>query len=275
MNQIGIMQGRLTPSVDGRIQCFPRGNWQREFSLAAEAEFDCIEWLYDLHDADINPIASDNGISEIKGLCKKHAVKVLSLCAHCFIEKPFLESGKEAGGRFEILAWLLWRASLLEIKRVVLPLEDASHIVEESFDGIVNIVEKILRIAEETNMEIDLETSLPPIQLANLLRRLPHPLLKVNYDSGNSAYLGYDVCDEFSAYGPRIGGVHIKDKTYHGNSVALGTGDVNFPILSDCLRSIAYSGDFIFEVLPGMPGDELAWAKKNYAFLLKNIIRDR
>ena len=37
-------------------------------------------------------------------------------------------------------------------------------------------------------------------------------MIKVNYDSGNSASLGYDPTDEFAAYGERVGSVHIKDR---------------------------------------------------------------
>ena len=45
-----------------------------------------------------------------------------------------------------------------------------------------------------------------------MLNALPHPVIKVNYDSGNSASLGYSVTEEFAAYGNRIGSIHIKDR---------------------------------------------------------------
>src|SRR5207244_12736081 len=62
---IAIMQGRLLPSSDGRIQCFPRERWRDEFALAAAAGLSAIEWIYDLQGADVNPIASDDGVSLI------------------------------------------------------------------------------------------------------------------------------------------------------------------------------------------------------------------
>ena len=43
MTHIGIMQGRLVPPTDDRIQCFPRERWADEFELAAQAGLDCIE----------------------------------------------------------------------------------------------------------------------------------------------------------------------------------------------------------------------------------------
>jgi len=59
MTHIGIMQGRLVPPTDNRIQCFPRERWADEFALAAKAGLDCIEWIYDLYGADVNPLATD------------------------------------------------------------------------------------------------------------------------------------------------------------------------------------------------------------------------
>ena len=40
-------------------------------------------------------------------------------------------------------------------------------------------------------IELHLETSLAPAEFVKLLDRMPHPKLKVNYDSGNSSSLGY------------------------------------------------------------------------------------
>ena len=93
--------------------------------------------------------------------------------------------------------------------------------------------------AEETGVELHLETSLGPAEFAKLLDGIPHPKLKVNYDSGNSASLGYAPADEFAAYGDRIGSVHIKDRVLNGGTVPLGTGDTDFPALFPGLEKFA------------------------------------
>ncbi len=66
MTHIGIMQGRLVPPTDNRIQCFPRERWADEFALASQAGLDCIEWIYDLYGADVNPLATDAGVEKLK-----------------------------------------------------------------------------------------------------------------------------------------------------------------------------------------------------------------
>jgi hexulose-6-phosphate isomerase len=89
----------------------------------------------------------------------------------------------------------------------------------------------------------------------------------VNYDSGNSASLGYSPANEFAAYGDRIGSVHIKDRVLNGGTVPLGTGNTDFAALFSCLEKIEYRGDFTLQVARGTPGDEVAWAKQNLAFI--------
>jgi hypothetical protein len=50
-------------------------------------------------------------------------------------------------------------------------------------------------------VELHLETALDPSAFAALLKRLDDPLIKVNYDTGNSSALGYRPKDELDAYG--------------------------------------------------------------------------
>ena len=69
MRRIAIMQGRLLAPEGASIQCFPRDRWREEFQLAAAAGLDGIEWIYDAHSADVNPLNTDSGVSEMRGLC--------------------------------------------------------------------------------------------------------------------------------------------------------------------------------------------------------------
>ena len=45
--RIGIMQGRLSKPVNGKIQAFPFNNWENEFKIASEIGYACIEWVID------------------------------------------------------------------------------------------------------------------------------------------------------------------------------------------------------------------------------------
>jgi len=274
MTNIGIMQGRLVPPTDNRIQCFPRERWADEFELAAQAGLDCIEWIYDLYGADANPLATDPGLEKLRGLTQQYKVKVLSICADYFMDKPLVRaSPAELVDRLKRLYWLLDRGRSIGINRMVIPFVDASRIdTQDEFDGVVELLKLILQEAGKTGIEIHLETSLNPARFADLLARLPDPLLKVNYDSGNSSSLGYAPREEFAAYGERVGSVHIKDRLLGASTVPLGTGDADFAALAESLRKVVYKGDFILQVARGASGDEVAWARQNREFVLKQFL---
>jgi hexulose-6-phosphate isomerase len=123
------------------------------------------------------------------------------------------------------------------------------------------------------NIELDLETDLAPARFAELLTELDHPLVRANYDSGNSASLGYDVHEEFVAYGPRIGSIHIKDRLRGGGTTPLGSGNADFDALFDCVEQFGYSGDFVLQVARPQATDEVSWAKANREFVLERLAR--
>jgi len=259
------MQGRLVPPLGDRIQCFPRDEWAREFPLASAAGLDCIEWIFDEFGADANPLSTDSGIDTVLALAEEHRVHVSSICADYFMERPLLRANPaELAERIAVLDWLMRRCGRLGADRVVVPFVDASRIdTAEELDGVTAVLRRSLPVAEETGIEIHLESSLEPERFAALLERLPHRLLKANYDSGNSSSLGYHPRAEFSAYGPRVGSVHIKDRVLQGGTVPLGTGDADLPALFSCLREVGYAGDIILQVARDVPGDEVAWARSN------------
>ncbi len=109
------------------------------------------------------------------------------------MDKPLVRASQaELDDRLNTFYWLLERGRLLGINRMVIPFVDASRIdTQAEFDGVVTLLKRILQEAGKTGIEIHLETSLNPARFAELLAQLPHPLLKANYDSGNSSSLGY------------------------------------------------------------------------------------
>jgi hexulose-6-phosphate isomerase len=262
--RIGIMQGRLVPPEPEHFQAFPRTRWQQEFALAAAAGLDSIEWIYDLYGEDINPIATAEGIQSMHRLAAEHDVSVVSLCADYFIDRPTLDEGK--------LIWLLKRCHLAGISRLVLPFVDASRIeTPTQAESVTAKLREVLPEAARNEVEIHLETSLPPEAFATVLNALPHPSLKVNYDSGNSASLGYSPTEEFAAYGNRVASIHIKDRRRNGGTVPLGSGAAEFPALFKMLKQFDYSGDFVLQTARETPGEEVSLARRNLAWLRSRL----
>jgi L-ribulose-5-phosphate 3-epimerase len=262
---IGIMQGRLSPPVGDTIQAFPAEHWADEFPAAREAGIASIEWIYDIDGDDVNPICTDAGITRLKELQALIGVRVESLCADYFMPRPLLKgSDADRAERRAKLLWLLDRAIALGVNRVVLPFVDASKIEDATQSrDLATFLSGIIQDAGPGTPEIHIESSLPPHSFADLLASIDHPLVKVNYDSGNSSSLGYDSDEEFAAYGPRIGSIHIKDRVLHGTTVPLGTGDADFPKLLRNIESIGYTRPLILQAARSNPGEETAWAVHN------------
>ncbi len=267
------MQGRLVPPVEGRIQAFPRERWAEEFPNAAAAGLQAIEWIYDSYGLGANPLETAAGITRIQELCRQHGIAVRSLCADYFMDFPFVRATAGARAeRLQHLEWLLGQARQIGVTRVVLPFVDQSAILDEADrSAVVEAVNGALPRARECGIELHLETALDPAGFAELLARLPHAEVKVNYDSGNSSSLGYRPADEFAAYGERVGSVHIKDRVHGGSTVPLGQGNAAFDELFAALGRVGYRGDFILQVARGAAGDEVAWARQNIGFVKRYL----
>jgi hexulose-6-phosphate isomerase len=259
VNRIGIMQGRLVPPEAGTLQCFPRSRWADEFELAAAVPLQYIEWIYDGYGLGCNPLIDNSGIKQLKSLMDSTGVAIPSICADYLMEFPLLRC-KES---IEVLWELMDRGREIGAKRVVLPFVDKSAIQPSEFHAVVEILQTAASRAMEADIELHLETSCPPQAFLQLLRQLPDSTVKVNYDSGNSASLGYPADEEFAAIGARVGSVHIKDRVLGGSTVPLGSGSTDFPAVFENLRRISYSGDFTLQVARGTEGDEVNWARQN------------
>lgn len=241
MFEIGIMQGRLLPRYLNRYQAFPLGYWQAEFFIAKELGLDAIEFILDYNDAKMNPLLTPEGIQEINDVIKKSGIKVKSICADYFMEAPF--HGSQSEKSEVILETLLKNAALIGVKDIVIPCVDQSKLkTNEDVQALVKSVNKFLHLAEKNGIFINFETDLPPAQFRELLSNFTSKNIKVNYDIGNSASLGYDPTEEFAAYGEYISDLHIKDRVLGGSSVMLGTGNADFDKVFSLLAKANFKG---------------------------------
>ena len=89
---LGIMQGRLLPALNGRIQGFPADNWREEFDLAARMNLINIEWIYEEENESLNPLVNGR-IEEIREAMDSTGVRVPSVCADYFMDRPWIRAG--------------------------------------------------------------------------------------------------------------------------------------------------------------------------------------
>jgi len=272
-NLIGIMQGRLSPPIGGRIQSFPVDTWREEFSLAREPGLHCIKWIYEKETEAVNPLRTDRGIAEIRRLAEDSGIAVCSICADYYMtERLVAPDGVPREQAVEHLIWLLGRAGLLNIKYMVLPFVDASSLQsDQEIDGLLAVLESVVPSAETAGVELHLETDLKPADLVTALRTISHYLVRANYDIGNSASLGHDPMEELELLGPWLGSVHIKDRMLGGGTVPLGTGAADFPTCFRLIYSSGFRGPFILQTAREEDFSEVELAIRNRCFVESQV----
>ena len=271
MHRIGIIQGRLSPLINGKIQAFPLKFWKQEFPILKECGFDVLEWVFDSVDTDQNPILSVQGRKEICSLKKEFQIEIPSVCSDYFMEVPLLSKEKEIDRKsFQILEQIIPVCPEVGIQFVELPLIGALSVKEEKAqNGMKKILEKLFPGIKRNKIKILLEFDAPPPTIAEFLKGMPE-FIQVNYDTGNSAYWQFDVDEEMKSYGHKIGSVHIKDCTPKDYSVLLGKGNVDFDKTFKLLKENNYAGDFILQTVRSDNHMQAALEFKNFT---KNFVK--
>jgi len=265
------MQGRLTPLQGRGIQFFPFDNWRNEFNDAREIKLDQIEFIFDLSVYRNNPLWSKKGRKEILSSIKKTGIQVNNICADYFMRRPFFRVNRKIyNSNIQILKKLIEYSAEIGANLIGIPLLDNSSIKnkEEEIKFIKSLF-LCLPFAEKYGIKVALEADLKPKRLLKLIETINHPLVGINYDTGNSSSLGYDHKMEIETYGRYIINVHIKDRIFKGTTVELGKGDAKFDIFFKALKNTNYSGPFILQAAREADGEEKKTINKYNKFLSK------
>jgi hexulose-6-phosphate isomerase len=266
MNEIGIRQGRLSPSSSGPVQRFPLESWADEFRIARDCGLRFVEWLFAAEDCEKNPVWSGSGQNDIQVMAEATGVDVRSLCADYFIAHPFVRVTEERRlASASMLRELILRSSRAGIPVVVVPLLEAGEIrnaaelreVRESLKGALDLAAKL-------SVTVALEANLQAATIASLADTMPHPALSVCYDTGNAAADGFDAAADLARLGSRLSIVHLKDRDRRGTSVALGAGIADFPGFFRMAAELRFRGPLVLETPRG--AEPLNSAKANLAF---------
>lgn len=260
------MQGRLLPKYQGRFQAHPLGYWQDEFMIAQKMGLCCIEFICDADQVEKNPLMNEPGIAQIRNVSAQTGVCVQTICADYAMEFPLhSEAPKVAAESGRILLGLLQNAKKLGVTDIVIPCVDQTAFNDEAAQlRFIKNIGPIMELAEKLAINLALETDLPPNHVGAFLDALDSKIFTVNYDTGNSAALGYDPVEELAVYGTRISDIHLKDRLRGGKSVELGTGDTDFEKFFKALAEINYTGPFIMQAYRDDEGlqifqKQLAW----------------
>jgi hexulose-6-phosphate isomerase len=266
--QIGIMQGRLSPRIDGKIQAYPAKTWQKEFEIAKEIGYSAIEWIVE-KPLGINALLSKSGMQEIKEIILKTGVRVDYVCADIFMQQPLVRmSEKIKEENKKILKQILINSKEIGAIGVEIPFVDASSIKTESeIDELISVTKNAFKLAGEIGINVSLETDLNAKEFRKLLEKVNLDHVKANYDIGNSASLGYEPLEELENYGQKILNVHVKDRKLGSTTVPLGTGNADIRCVFEKLDEIGYTGGITMQAARGE--DDVAIAREQLMYTLE------
>jgi L-ribulose-5-phosphate 3-epimerase len=269
--ELGIMQGRLLPKYKNKYQAHPIGYWKEEFDIAGKIGLKYIEFILDYEDYNLNPLMTNSGLVEIEKIIQKTGVGVRSICADIFMDAPIHSENEIISNKsIEILNKLIINASKIGVFDIVIPCVDHSSLADEKAQiRLVDNLFKTIELATNLNINLALETDLPPMSFLNLLNRFDSDIIKVNYDIGNSASLGFNIYEEFELYGNKISDIHIKDREFAGGSVELGKGNANFSAFFNLYSKLNFNGPLIMQVYRDDEGVEIF--KKQYDWFKKQL----
>ena len=268
-NKIGFIQGRLTKQKN-KIQQFPHNNWKRELQLARKLKINLIEWTIDHYGFYQNPLLNINLLEYIKQETFKNKIKINSVTADFFMEKPFWKQ-KNSSYYLEKIKILIKFCGLHKIRFIVLPLVDNSSIKNDNLKKkVIFELKKFRNLLTKKKVIILFESDFRPKKLLKFIRGFKSSNFGINYDLGNSASLSYDIEDEFKIYGKYIKNIHIKDRLKKGNSVRLWSGNVNFDKFFKLIDKINYKGALILQTARSVnKGEDFNELKTNLRFIKK------
>jgi L-ribulose-5-phosphate 3-epimerase len=257
------MQGRLSKITDHGYQAFPEASWEQEFYLAQSLGLDHIEWVVDTATLESNELISDP--LGVKKVINETGVSVISICADFLMDVDL----RIDGVILETLLALSKSMVAIGADIMVVPCVDQSSLrSKEAMQKFVEMNKVLSSISQDFGIQMSIEADLPPAEFRDAIAPLKPSQFGVNYDIGNSAYLGYQPAAELASYGERMNLIHIKDRLRGGASVPLGEGDARVINTISLISASGYSGPYTMQAYRDDEGLEifvaqLSWLRAN------------
>ena len=247
IKKLGFMQGRLVNSEKKNvIQYFPEKNWPKELKIAKKINLKIIEWTINNENLKKNPFYNGE-LNKLKKIIKDYRIQIPSITNDYFMQKPFFKK-KNKKNRYRILDNLkeiILNGNKVGVKYHIFPLVDNSSIVSKTEEKIlINEIKKLLKFLGK-NSYILFEIDYKPEKIIKFMKKFKTKKVGINYDTGNSAGLGYDFIDEVK-YFKYVKNVHIKDRILNGKTIRLGKGNWDYKKFFKLIKN-KYKGNFILQ----------------------------
>ena len=271
--ELGFMQGRLVKSEKkNKIQYFPSKSWKKELKIAKNIKYiNNIEWTVNYENILENPMFDKTKLNYISKELKKNKIKMNSVTCDFFMEKPFFKKEIDLK-KINLLIEIIKNGIIIGIKYFIVPLVDQSSInnMKQEKKLISMFKKEIIPLLKKSKSMVLFEMDYKPKLIIPFIKKFKSNRVGINYDTGNSASLGYDLLQELK-YFKYVKNIHIKDRKLFGTTVRLGEGNVDFKKFFKLLHSKNYKGNLILQTARSKNNRHTLELKKNINFI-KNYI---
>ncbi len=270
-NRIGFMQGRLVDKINKKIQYFPDNNWYEEIKLAKSEKFNLMEWTINYENIKKNPLFNGK-IKKLSKIISNNEFQIKSVTCDFFMQKPFFKEKLNYKKKqyIEDVIKVIKNCNKLKFKYIILPLVDNSSVLNiKQEKNLIQTIKKEI-FPQLKNLKILFEIDYEPRKVLTFIKKFNSNKVGINYDTGNSASLNYNIIDEMK-YFKYVKNIHIKDRKKFGNTVRLGKGNWNHKAFFNKIKKIKYKGYFILQTARSNNRRHIEELKVNKNFFLNHI----
>lgn len=230
--KLGIIQGRLLPPIDNKIQEFPEKNWKEEFEKIKQIGLSHIEF-----------IVTKNSFKKFLNLSlSEYSSQISGICCDNLIDNSFYKSDFLNDNLVPICDL----ANACNIKNINIPLLEQSSL---NNDNVLEFSENIMKISNRyslLNFNFEIESTIEnALKIVNLSERF-----FFIYDTGNLNFIGVNHKDYIDNIINKISMVHLKDRDIYGSHFP-GKGTTNFKLIFSILKKYNYSKYFTIQTKRG------------------------
>jgi hexulose-6-phosphate isomerase len=246
--KVGIIQGRLSPPIEGFQEC--PAEWEREFSYFSKLQLNHIEWIITKKSFHTNPFF-EHDLSKYP----IHSVCADNLVDYRIDDFGFMEENLDP----------ICRAAIKNnVKFITIPLLEESSVEDdnkrENFKEILKVfTERYPRLNFSIEAELEVEKLLQLLHISDTIY--------VTYDTGNITSCGFDHEEYIDTLSNRISNVHLKDRTFQGETVVPTGGDTDFKLIFEKLKKINYPNVFTLQTAREISGQEIETISKHLKIL--------
>lgn len=245
--KLGVIQGRLSEPIDGKIQEFPLDGWEKEFLILDDLKLNHIEWI-------ITKKSFDEKITNLK--INNFSDRISAICCDHIIDEKITEIQFLEKNLSPVCEWALKN----KIDSINIPLLEESKITDENKEKLFDTLTTFSKKYENLNFNFEIESDISTC--LELINRSKNFFLV--YDTGNITSCGFDTEEWINKGFDYIRHVHLKDRTISPiKTVEPLSGDTNFVKIFDLLKSRNYNYYYTIQTCRGEIGKEYETIKRH------------